>query len=267
MNLIVSPPGPAYFNVTDLARHNITKPTDPELAAQQHLTLVKTLEQTGCGVIYRPELPGHPNSVFTKDPIVCTPRGYIILRMGLPSRMGEELWMAEFLDKAGIPCIGSIRPPGTVEGGDVILAGKIAFLGRSTRTNRAGVRQIGDLLEKVGFEIRTAAVPAPFLHVGGAVSLVSPDTLLCVKGLFPDSFLDGFQRIEVPNTGFINGNVISAGNRSVVAELSNQPAIEALRRHQYSVYPVDLSEFVKGTGGPSCLILEVKYQLAIGSWQ
>jgi N-dimethylarginine dimethylaminohydrolase len=89
------------------------------------------------------------------------------------------------------------------------------------------------------------------------MTLITPDTLLCVSDLIPESFTEGFHRLEVPFTGFISGNVIPLPNRQVIADLANLPAIELLRKHNFTVYPVDLSEFVKGNGGPSCLIMQV----------
>ncbi|MBL7137160.1 MAG: amidinotransferase [Bacteroidales bacterium] len=256
--LITCAPGPAYFGVTDLHVHHLTQVADKHRASEQHDSLIQTIEQAGTKVINLEELPGHPNSVFTKDPAVCTPQGYIQLRMGLLSREGEEPWMAEKLDRIGVPCIKAIEAPGTVEGGDVILAEKVAFIGQSSRTNAEGVRQISHLLGGMGYEIRAAVVHSPFLHIGGSMTLVSPDTILCVRDLFQESFFKGFQRIELPPAGFISGNVIPLSNRQVIADQANLPAITALRQQGFKVYPLDLTEFVKGTGGPSCLILQVK---------
>jgi len=202
-----------------------------------------------------PELPGHPNSVFTKDTAVYTPKGYIRLRMGLPSREGEEQWMAEVLDEIGIPCCGVIEPPGTAEGGDIILAEKVVFLGLSSRTNASGINQLAGILKPMGFEIRRMHLPSPFLHIGGTMTLVAPDTVLCVNEIFPDNFFNGFQQIRVPHAGFISGNVIPLGNNQVIADRSNRFAIKSLQNHKYHIHALNLSEFIKGTGGPSCLTL------------
>ncbi len=255
---ITCSPGPSYFGIANLAGHNITQLSDPVKAALQHDNLIRTIERSGKKVITLAELPNHPNSVFTKDTAICTPRGYILVRMGLPTRMGEEPWMAEALEVIGIHCIGSIEEPGTVEGGDIILTDNIAFIGHSTRTNQAGVEQISNILKDLGYETRIARVPAPFLHLGGTMTLVSPDTILHIKGLFPDAFFQGFQLIEVPNTGFISGNVIPLSNHQAIAHQTNIQAIRALKEKGFSVFSLDLSEFVKGTGGPSCLIMEVR---------
>lgn len=255
MNLITCSPGPSFFGVTDLSSHNIAHISEHRRAVEQHQKLIQTIEETGTSVLNLPELPGHPNSVFTKDTAICTQMGYVKVRMGLPSRWGEEQWMAEVLDRSGVPLLGAIEEPGTVEGGDVILAEKVAFLGNSSRTNASGVKQLSLLLSHLGFEIRSTPVPPPFLHLGGAFTLVAPDTILCVRGLFPDRFFEGFHRIEVPHTGFISGNVIPLPNRQIIAEQSNVSAADLLRNHDFIVHTLDLSEFVKGNGGPSCLIL------------
>jgi dimethylargininase len=141
MTLITCSPGPSYFNPINLPDHNIFYISDIQRSMEQHAALTRLIEQSGVEVINLLELPGHPNSVFTKDTAICTPQGYIRVRMGLPSRMGEEQWIAEALEKLGVHCIGMIEDPGTAEGGDVILAGTVAFIGQSNRTNPSGIEQ------------------------------------------------------------------------------------------------------------------------------
>lgn len=256
--LITCTPGASYFSVRDLEYHYITQLSDPERAITQHNTLAQLIEQAGTKVINLPELPGHPNSIFTKDTAVCTSQGFIKIRMGLPSRRGEEKWMANQLTHLGIQRIGQIDAPGTVEGGDVILANPVAFIGHSSRTNQSGIEQLDSLIREQGYEIRIAKVPAPFLHIGGIMSLISQDTILTIEGLFPEKFFKGFHLIKVPGTGFISGNVIPLSNRQIIAEQSNIHTIRLLRKNGFTVFPLGLSEFVKGTGGPSCLIMQVK---------
>jgi N-dimethylarginine dimethylaminohydrolase len=109
----------------------------------------------------------------------------------------------------------------------------------------------------MNIEVRSIEVPEPFLHLGGAMSILSPDDVLCCQGIFPIDFFNGFNRIEVPKDNFISGNVISLGNHEVIAEKTNTIAINILKQNGYHIHSLDLSEFIKGTGGPSCLILPV----------
>jgi len=255
--VIVCSPSTEYFNVSNQKAHNITQLADQGKAKNQHDNLKYILKAFGCEVIDVTELVGHPNSIFTRDTSLCTPLGYIKLRMGLTTRRGEETWIENILKSLGEPKAGEIEPPGAVEGGDVILAGSVAFLGLSQRTNKEGVKQLSNLLTTMNYEIRLANVPSPFLHIGGAMSMIGKNKILCCEGIFSDAFLQGFEKIEIPNGSFIGGNVICLGNNEVVADASNDESITKLRMAGIKVHAIDLSEFVKGTGGPSCLILPV----------
>ncbi len=255
--VVVCTPREEYFRVDDRTVHNITELADRSRAIAQHNRLKALLEKQGARVIDLPELPGHPNSVFTRDTAVCTPEGFLHLRMGLPTRRGEEDWMANALREIGVPEIGRIEPPGTAEGGDIILAGRVVFLGHSGRTNRAGLEQLSRIFQRLGFEPRLAEVPSFSLHIGGAMSLVAPDTVFYCQGTFPEGFFRGFRTIAVPPENFISGNVICLGPGEVIAEAGNRSGIERLETAGIRVHALDLSEFVKGTGGPSCLIMPV----------
>ena len=262
LKAIVCTPRVEYFRVDNLDKHNISQLSDKDKALYQHDILKSILERSGCKVIDVLELRGHPNSVFTRDTAICTPRGYIKLRMGLESRVGEEDWMAEILESLGEPYVGCIEGSGTVEGGDIILAGSIAFIGYSSRTNIEGVRQISNLLKEMDYEIRTVKVPIPFLHLGGAMSMVSKDCVLYCKDIFPRGFFKGFDKIDIPNATFVSGNVISLGDNKVIVESSNIEVSKKLEDQGFTVYDIDLSEFIKGRGGPSCLILPVERRIS-----
>jgi len=253
----VSSPRKEYFRVADRRLHNMNEAAEPEKTIEQHGALVTALSDSGAEIIDAPELEGHPNSVFTRDPSIVTPQGYIKLRMGLSSRRGEEDWIADVLEATGEPCAGDIERPGTVEGGDVILAGEVAFIGHSERTNEEGVRQISELLQKMGYQVRVATVEG-YLHLGGAMSLVAPDRVVACRGDYPGGFFRGFDVVWVDKRGPSSGNVICVAPNEIVAnEAENRETMEALDARGVSVRGVDLSEFRKGAGGPTCLILPV----------
>ena len=256
--VVVCRPGPEYVSFDDPSQHNIATRADLPRAQAQHDRLQATMRAYGAEVINVPELPGHPNSVFTRDPIVVTPEGYVELHMGLPTRRGEEAWLARALDTLGEPRIGKIEPPGTIEGGDVILAGRVAFVGQSSRTNRAGFEQMRAILTRMGYEVRTTPIPDKHLHIGGAMSMIAPDRVLACGGVFPPDFFAGFDVIWVPDEDFVSGNVICVQPNTVIAEAAQLPVIEALEKRGVRVHALDLSEFIKGSGGPTCLILPVE---------
>lgn len=256
--VVVSTPVKEYFAVSDTEAHNMNEVADPEATVRQHRTLQDAMRTAGAEVIDAPELEGHPNSVFTRDASLVTPEGFIELRMGLDTRRGEEVWLARVLEEHDEPRAGVIEPPGTVEGGDVILAGRVAFVGHSARTNESGVDQLSDLLKKMGYEVRVAPVHG-YLHVGGAVSAIAPERLLVVRDDYPPGFFKGFDVVEVEKRGPSTGNVICLGPNEVIGNpAENREAMDVLDASGVDVHPVDLSEFRKGAGGPTCLVLPVE---------
>jgi dimethylargininase len=257
--VIVSTPQDAYFDASTHAANNIVELADREETRCQHDALKAVMTRFGCTVTDVPELANHPNSVFPRDAALSTPEGYIKLRMGLEARCGEEEWVAAALESMGEPCVGVITAPGTVEGGDVVLAGSVAFVGRSNRTNEDGVRQLSGMLDKMGYEVRTVSLEDRYLHLGGAMSLLGPARALCCRGVFPDDYFGGFDTIEVTQRGASTGNVIYLGDGEVIANVAeNAEVIGVLEDQGLINHALDLSEFRKGSGGPTCLILPVE---------
>jgi dimethylargininase len=257
--VIVCTPRVEYARgASELEKHNIGELGDPEEAIRQHDGLKATLRAFGAEVLDVPELARHPNSVFTRDTSLCTPRGYVQLRLGLETRRGEGAWMAEVLDGLGVPRVGEILAPGTVEGGDVVLAGDVAFVGRSIRTNEEGIGQLSALLEPMGYEMRIIGLPPTILHLDKVLMALGPRQVLVCADLVPVQSTDGFDRIEIPCGGHTTANIICLGDGEIVTHRTNEGVITRLTAAGYKVHVRDLGEFAKGMGGPNCLILPVR---------
>ncbi|MCW4043143.1 MAG: amidinotransferase, partial [Candidatus Bathyarchaeota archaeon] len=65
--VVVCSPKSEYFKVKDLTTHNFITYPEPNQAKREHDRLRSILKGFGSEVIDIPELPGHPNSVFTRD--------------------------------------------------------------------------------------------------------------------------------------------------------------------------------------------------------
>jgi len=256
--VVVSTPGPAYFNPGNLAAHNLTQLADRTLTLKQHDLLKETLRASGAAVIDLPELDGHPNSVFTRDTALATPEGYVKLSMGLDTRQGEEAWIAARLDTEGVPCVGEIAAPGTVEGGDVILAGRVAFIGRTLRTNNAGIRQLSRLLEKMSYEVRVVPVPDTILHLDKVMMMTGPGSLVYCREHVAADLLAGFETTALTCRESATANIICLGPAECLVDSANVRVIETLENKGTLIHPLDLSEFAKGSGGPNCLIMPIE---------
>jgi len=256
--VVVCSPGEEYFRVGNLEEHNFIQLPDRDLAIRQHDRLKSILRGFGSEVVDITELARHPNSVFTRDTALCTPGGYIKLRLGLHTRRGEEHWMSDLLKSIGEPCAGEIIEPGTVEGGDVILAGTVAFLGRSIRTNDEGVAQLSSLLSTMGYEVRIVYLPDSILHLDKVLMAAGPTRMLSCSDSIPEESLKGFEVIDILYENGSSANIICLGNNQVIVDRSNREVITRLEEHGLLVHAIDLSEFAKATGGPNCLIMPVE---------
>ena len=67
-------------------------------------------------------------------------------RPGAPSRRGEVAGVADVLRRYRE--LAWIVEPGTVDGGDVLRIGRRVYVGRTGRTNSAGIEQLAGLLER-----------------------------------------------------------------------------------------------------------------------
>ena len=256
--VIVCSPKKEYTCVTNLKEHNITELANGKMALLQHDELTTKIKDFRCQIIDLTELENHPNSVFTRDTSLCTPEGYIKLRLGIKSRLGEEEWMAQSLDSMGIPCAGIIKAPGTVDGGDIVLAGQVAFIGKTTRTNEEGINQLAGMLKKMDYEIRVIPLPDSILHLDKALMLVNQRQILYCSDLVPQKFLSSFDLIEIVTSTTTTANIICLGDNEVIVSKQNYEVIQVLEEKNFIVHTLDLSEFVKGTGGPNCLIMPIE---------
>jgi len=256
--VIVCTPEHEYTHASNFEKHNIGELGNPKLAIQQHDALKSKLVEFGAEVIDVPELAEHPNSVFTRDTALSTPQGYIRLRLGLETRQGEGAWMAAILDSFKEPYVGEIKTPGTVEGGDVVLAGNVAFIGKSQRTNKEGIKQLSTLLKMMGYEIQVIKLPDTILHLDKVLMVLGTEQILYCQEFVSKENIKNFKGIGISCGGNTTANIICLGEKELIINSSNSVVIDRLEAENYIVHNIDLSEFAKGMGGPNCLIMPVQ---------
>lgn len=227
---------------------------DYELALKQHDAYIKAMESCGVEVTVLPPDEAFPDSCFVEDPAVLTRKCAVITNPGALSRNQETGVMIPVI-KEFYPedQIEYIKAPGTLEGGDVMMAGDHFYVGRSNRTNEEGIRQFLAILQKYGFT--GSEVPLwEVLHLKTGVTYIENNNML-VSGEFinkPD--FEAFNKIIVPEEEAYGANCIWVNGTVIVPE--GYPAVlEAVRKAGYRTVTVDTSEFRKLDGGLSCLSL------------
>src|SRR5512135_3453610 len=92
-----------------------------ELILKQHQAYRQALLSLGLDVMVLPAEPTFPDAYFVEDPAIVTPNIAVMTHSGALSRHGEGATLEPFLEY--YRPIFHIHPPGTVDGGDVLMVG------------------------------------------------------------------------------------------------------------------------------------------------
>ena len=132
------------------------EPIDAGVAAEQHRAYREALSACGAEVITLPPIDELPDSVFVEDTAIVLDELVVLTRPGVESRRAE----VEIIEPAvaRLRPVARVEPPATLEGGDVMRAGRKLYVGLSPRTNAAGVAALGALAAPHGYEVVPVAL-------------------------------------------------------------------------------------------------------------
>lgn len=224
---------------------------DLALARRQHAAYEDALRSCGAAVTTLDTNLAHPDCVFVEDTAIVLDEVAVMMSMGAASRRGEP---------AGIePTLRAYRPiarvslPATIDGGDVVRAGRSIHVGLSARTNAGGVDALRDAVRAYGYSVTGVPVTG-CLHLKSACSAL-PDGRYLVNADWIDvAPLPAASLLHVPASEPWAGDVLVIGDR-IIASDAFPRTIELLRGEGFFVIPVSVSEFAKAEGGVTCLSL------------
>ena len=207
------------------------------------------------------------DSIYTYDPVVITPGGAILCRMATVLRAPESARTAAYLRSTGMPILGQIEPPGTLEAGDVVwLDGRTVAVGRGYRTNDDGIGQLRQLLKPWVSEVIVVPLPhwqgpGACLHLMALISLIDVDLAVTYSRLLPVFMREwliahGYTLLDVPDDEHrtLACNVLTLSPRRCMIVAGNPATRGLLENAGAAVIEYDGSEIsLKGTGGPTCL--------------
>lgn len=246
---------------------NFTSAPDVGRAIVQYDTFVEILRGAGAEVDALPDAPGTGlDSIYVRDASIVSDRGVVLCRMGKLQRDGEPAAQEAAFRSAGSPVLGTISPPGRIEGGDVAwIDARTLAVGRGYRTNDEGIRQLRQLL---GPEVEVVVVPLPHwrgpgdvFHLMSFLSPVDRDLAVVYSPLMPIPFREwlvvrGFTLVDVPDEEFdtMGGNVLAIAPRRCVMVQGNPTTRRRLEQAGAEVIEYDGADIsLKGGGGPTCL--------------
>lgn len=244
---------------------------DPARAGSQHAAFAELVAASGAQVEWLGDHDdGLADSVFTHDPSLMTDHGAIILSMGKALRRPEPSLHEAAYKCMGIPVLGRVEAPGTVEGGDCVwVDDKTLAVGRGVRTNGSGILQLARMLSPHGVEVLGFDLPLwhgedACLHLMSVISPLADDLALVYSPLLPAAF---YQLLKARSIQLVEGdageftvsnglslNVLPTAPRQVIAVAGFPVTKAAMEQAGCAVQTFEADALcIACEGGPTCL--------------
>ncbi len=224
-----------------------------EVFCQHHQDYIAALRSTGAEVTVLNALEEFPDSVFVEDAALCLQEGAVVMRPGAPTRLGEAAEMAPALQTL-YKDVQKISGPRFIEGGDILVTEKEILVGKSARTDAAGVAELRDIVSNWGYSLRELQTPPDVLHFKTDCSLLDEETVLSTKRLDASGCFEGYKVIHTAEGEDACANTIRFNNLVIMPSGFPKTAAK-LDKAGYEVVEIGNSEAAKLDGGMSCLSL------------
>ena len=202
------------------------------------------------------------DSIYVHDSVIITRRGAVLCNMTREQRRNEPAAMESFLPGLGIPILGAITGEGRLESGDIVWVDERTLaVGRGSRSNAEGIRQLQQLLAELVDEWIVVDLPPPVFHLMGIISLIDHNLAVINSKMLPALFRHwltarGFKLLEAPasESKTLACNILTLAPRQCIL-VSGNPQTERMLRDEgvevWTYYGAEIS--LKGSGGPTCL--------------
>jgi dimethylargininase len=176
----------------------------------------------------------------------------VITNPGARARRPEIICVAETL--RGLDYRLEWISAGTLDGGDVLKVGTTIYVGRTLRTNAAGVATFRQICQPLGFTV--IAVPvSKALHLKSTVTALPDGTIIGYPPLLDDP---GFWPHFRPVPEESGSQVVDLGEGRLLIASSAPRSADLIADLGFTPVPVDISEFEKLEGCVTCLSVRLR---------
>ena len=242
---------PAASLADGIVTHLERQPVDVERARRQHAAYAAALASAGWAIREIPAADDLPDSVFVEDAVVVVDELAVMTRPGAAQRRPELTAVEDAARDLGLT-IARLDAPATLDGGDVLQVGETIYVGRSARTNDAGIAQLADLVAPRGRRVVPVELGA-VLHLKSAVTALPDGTFVGDRSVIDMSQLG--PRIDVLEPS--GCHVVPLGGNAILMAESAPRTAEVFADRGLAPVVVDISEFEKLEGCVTCLCVLV----------
>ena len=215
----------------------------------QHRTYTECLSDQGVRVVSLAADPYLPDAVFVEDAAIVLDEIAVIAFMRVEKRRQEIDGVANALTQ--YRKIEFLRPPATLDGGDVMRVGRTLYVGLSTRTNRAAIDQLSEIVRPFDYRVQKIEVEG-CLHLKTGCSYLGQDTVLANPAWINTERLEGLNLLTVHSSEPWAANTLTLDDTTLVA--SNFPRTRrVLDRNGFTTRSLNISELQKAEAGLTCL--------------
>jgi len=229
-------------------RTNVGK-IDVALAKRQHAEYCEALRKLGLELIWIEGDNTLPDSCFVEDAAVVFREKAIVCNMKIKSRVKEVVEVGKVLEK--LKETYYIKPPATIDGGDVLKIEDKVFVGLSTRTNLHVIHQLRKIMENSNLEIVPVKVHN-VVHLKSACTYLGNNYVIFSKGHFDADILRDYKKILVPRGEEYTADCLAI-NGTILMSQGYPTTKKLIEKEGFFVKELEVSEFRKGEGALTCL--------------
>ena len=244
---------PSSFAVA-LAAVRPDPPIEVALARAQHAAYCAALAACGASIEMLAADEACPDCCFIEDTAVIAGGLALITRPGAPSRRAETGPVARLL--ARHVEVLELAAPATLDGGDCMRVGTTIYVGRSNRTNAAGIAGLEAVFAPRGFAVVAIDLPPEILHLKCVCSPLDDERILLARQTIPAATFVGLGIVWTPSEERYAANAVAIGAHVIIAK-DHPRTHEALVAAGFDVHPVAYSEVQKADGSLTCQSLLV----------
>jgi N-dimethylarginine dimethylaminohydrolase len=233
---------------------------EKQLALNQWKNLHHHLLRLGAWLEYVPHASGLPDMVFTANAGLVDGRDVVLSTFRHKERQGEAAHFRAWFEANGYR-VNTVNGAAFEGEGDALFMGRKLVCGYGFRSDLSAHSQVGALLN-VSEVVSVELTDPRFYHLDTCFSPITESTALIYPGAFTSEGLlelekhaDLIRVTEAEALHFVCNAVVLGTSIVLPAQCPDTYAL--LAKRGFTVYPVELSEFIKAGGAAKCLTLKL----------
>lgn len=290
--VVMHRPGPELDRVTaaTAGSFGFTAPVDRRIFLNEFDALTEALSSFGAEPVLLTDvlkndadalayIACRPNMTYTRDLAVVLDRGVLLMSMMHKGRKGDPWIVQRAMERLGVPILGSIEPPGFIEGGAILFLDErrmiVSLCDRATEPAILQMRNL--LLGKHIDELILVPVAEGEIHIDGLLMFLAADFAVAYPphiDLYPSTiFRKGRQPEYVILTEYLDRhgvtvfpvdehekntacvNYVTVAPMKVIGYDWAERTHAEVRRRGGSVIGVPGTQLLLGNAGPHCMTL------------